>query len=664
MDLAPDAMPVTYANVTEYEGTPGANIGKTVYTYTDAPSDDFQAATLSGIPITYSFFFARGQLADKKIYLRTSGGSYQIVKDESSSFAAFPYRYYGSVGLAIGQANYNDGSLGGGSALPPGQEPDDYVSHSYPYSWYAIVAGDNLQTGATTKIYDINDTSKYVTSSSTYSYDDTTHLQLTSAAHTDSRGNTRTTASKYPYNYASGNPAIDTMVRHNMYAEAIEKTDTYTTSSGTTTTGAQLNLFKFGTQSGIVPSKISTLSVAQPLTDFTPSAVVSGSVTSDSRYKQMISFDDYDTKNNLTQYTPRNATPTAILWNYTYELPVAQIKNAPNYSTSVTSYAYTGFEADSKGGWTYSGTPLFDNTAPAGSYSYPLNAGAVTSGTIDNSRSYVLSYWSHGAAATVTYNGTGYTGASLRTANGWTYYEHQLPVTTGTPTISISGSVSIDELRLYPANAQMTTYNYDPSGLRSISDTKGANSYFEYDFLERLKNIKDWAGNIVKNYGYHMYDMGVGNQSQTGTFTRTTCPINTTPGSLTYTVPANRYYGTSQASANADAIYDMKLNGQIKANANCGCPPVIPVQVTNSTGITGYPITFSGISSPYNVPTGVSTIYVPTGTYTSVQVGPFGSGTYNFVMGTRPAQNGVHYATFTSVSIVTGSSDLTISITP
>jgi len=318
---------------------------------------------------------------------------------------------------------------------------------------------------------------------------------------------------------------------------------------------------------------------------------------------------------------------------------------------------------DNKGGWSYSGTPVVDATAPTGSYSYPLSSGSITSPGTDNVHTYILSYWSNAGPATV-YFGSGYvTGTSLISTNGWTYYEHVLPV--GNSYATVSGSVNIDELRLYPSNAQMTTYNYDPSGLRSISDTKGTNSYFEYDYLQRLKNAKDWAGNIVKNYGYHLYDQIFGNQSQTNTFTRNNCPFGTTPGSLNYTVPANKYYGSTLASANTDATYDLNLNGQIKANTNCGCPiTMISVQVNNTSGQASFPITFTGVS-PYYVPTGTSYISVPeNASYSSVQVGPLGSGTYNFSMGTRAAQNGVHYATFTSVNITPGSSDLTISIAP
>ncbi len=204
----------------------------------------------------------------------------------------------------------------------------------------------------------------------------------------------------------------------------------------------------------------------------------------------------------------------------------------------------------------------------------------------------------------------------------------------------------------------MTTYNYDPSGLRSISDTKGANSYFEYDYLQRLKNIKDWQGNIVKNYGYHMYDMGVGNQVQTGKFTSVNCTGGSISDTLIYTVPANRYYGTSQASANADAAYDMNLNGQIKANATCAC--LVPFVLTNnlSPAVAHIQVTFTGALT-YNVEfpaTGSKTFGFPAGTYT-VQIFPSGSfPNRKFTLGSRSPQTAPGY-TFTGVSITLGSNE-------
>jgi hypothetical protein len=657
-----DAATVVYPSVTEYIGTPGSNVGRTDYTFTDE-ADALLEASAAGNLVYLSSFYVRGHLLTKKQFINTGSG-YQPVELTTNSYTAFPATQYGNAGLAVSKQYFNEGSET--NPIPPGATtPDD--TNSYLAIYYGIISDDNYLTGTTTNVYDTKDTTKYTTATTTYDYDNQVHQQVTRSYHTDSRGNTEVVRTKYPADYAPGNAIIDSMVNRNMQAEAIEKYDTLKNAATgvNAVTQAQLNQYKSYTNYAIVPAKISTLSVVQPLTNFVPSTVTSGTLTSDSRYVQMISFDSYDSNNNLTQYTARNATPVSIAWNYLGELPVAMLKNSSLLAPDgYSNLYYTSFEADNTGNWAYSGTPVYDPTAPTGNLVYPLSAGNVTATNVPPSQAYVLSLWSNSGAPSV-YATSYLTATTYQSYNGWTYYEYQVPSNASAFTVTISGSTSIDELRMYPVNAQMRSYAYDPSGVRSLSDTKGSNAYFDYDYLQRLKDVKDWTGNILKNYTYHLNTQIVPNQAQSLSFTRNNCPPNTTPGSLTFTVPANKYYGPTQASANADAIYDMDTNGQIKANANCGCPvTMISVQVNNTSGVGSFPITFTGVPT-YYVNTGTTYISVPANSdYSSCQVGPLGSGTYNFTMGTRPAQNGVHYATFTSVNITTGSSDLTISIAP
>ncbi|MGN8068041.1 hypothetical protein [Mucilaginibacter sp. 22184] len=53
-------------------------------------------------------------------------------------------------------------------------------------------------------------------------------------------------------------------------------------------------------------------------------------------------------------------------------------------------------------------------------------------------------------------------------------------------------------------NAQVTTYTYDPLvGMTSSTDPKGETTSYEYDGFQRLMNVKDKDGNIVKHLDYH-----------------------------------------------------------------------------------------------------------------------------------------------------------------
>jgi len=99
-------------------------------------------------------------------------------------------------------------------------------------------------------------------------------------------------------------------------------------------------------------------------------------------------------------------------------------------------------------------------------------------------RSYVLSYWKK--------NGT-----------GWDYIQSTVNVTGGAYTISgITGQ--IDDLRFYPADAQMITYTYDLlKGLSAQSDANNMVTYYEYDSPGRLSNVRDADKNLLQHVDYH-----------------------------------------------------------------------------------------------------------------------------------------------------------------
>lgn len=63
---------------------------------------------------------------------------------------------------------------------------------------------------------------------------------------------------------------------------------------------------------------------------------------------------------------------------------------------------------------------------------------------------------------------------------------------------------NIDELRLYPKGAQMTTYTYQPLiGITSKCDVGNHISYYEYDAFSRLHRIRDHPG----AYNYNLFQL-------------------------------------------------------------------------------------------------------------------------------------------------------------
>ncbi|MEX6688860.1 DUF5977 domain-containing protein [Danxiaibacter flavus] len=312
---------------------------------------------------------------------------------------------------------------------------------------------------------------------------------------------------------------------------------------------------------------------------------------------QKINYNRYDASNgNLQQYTVNGQT-TSLFWDYNNQYNVAKITNA-----TYGDVAYTSFEAEAKGNWTFAGTPVNDNTAPTGKMCYSLTAGTMTKSGLNSVNEYVVSYWSKNGICTVSGSVSSLTG---NTVDGWTYYQHLVKNSTS---ISISGAATIDEVRLYPKNAQLVSYTYAPLvGITSECDAGNSIAYYDYDILSRLSLIRDAQKNIRKKFCYDF----AGNQTDCvektfknaalpTIFTRNNCSGSAVGSAVTYTVPAGKYTSTiSQADADAQAEQDANVNGQNYANTNGTCTSYnINFLATNNTNETITVLFVSTITGP------------------------------------------------------------------
>jgi YD repeat-containing protein len=242
----------------------------------------------------------------------------------------------------------------------------------------------------------------------------------------------------------------------------------------------------------IYPNKAQLINLSAPSLSFTNAAVSTNTLTKDSRYQDEATYTFGN--GNPQVVTGRDGLPNSFIWDYQQKEPVCKVSNA-----SIGLVAYTSFEADGTGNWSI-GSALRDNTGGiTGSQAYNLANGAISRNGLDVGKTYVVSYWSKNGS----YNVNGVAATSGRTVNGWSYYEHQVASPAG-GSVTVTGSGLIDELRLYPVNAQMTTYTYSPLlGMTSQCDVNNRVTYYEYDALGRLKDIKDQDGNIIKTIDYH-----------------------------------------------------------------------------------------------------------------------------------------------------------------
>jgi YD repeat-containing protein len=368
----------------------------------------------------------------------------------------------------------------------------------YDYSPYSIHAGFTHMSEKTTTHFVNN----VPTLSVVTKYEHNAHNQLTRETITGSRSNAHVTRYSYPSDYTgltASDPTtagVKKLLELNILDPVIEKTMWRQDNQG----NSQLISSQFNTFNPVKPLQESVLATEEqtPVSDFEVAFVEAGALTKDNRYRSQIAFEKYDDKGNILQQRKANDGSISYVWDYQNNYPVAEILNA-----EVSDVAYSGFEADGKGNWEFSTPPVADATAFTGNKVYKLTTGnSIVKSQMDNNKVYILSYWYKNPCVTVTGGTQSEVFISPITRNGWTYTQRKI---TGTQSIVIQGSdCLIDDLRLYPQHARMTTYTYDPviGSVTSATDNSGKTVYYEYDGLGRLSVIKNHNKDVVKKYSY------------------------------------------------------------------------------------------------------------------------------------------------------------------
>jgi len=494
---------VGYSQVAEYTVNPsgGVDNGKVVYNFVNTPDTTiyYGGLRLPGIPNMGNNL--NGELLSKITYKDIGSGVYWKVKEADSYYHTTNKSvYYSSKYQSSAFAGNPSGYCPGGTPVP-----NQGIAEFFP----SIKSERVLEDSTYNIVYDQNDTTKYVTTVNKSFYDNPLNYLLTRSKLTDSKGNIHVSKQTYPQDYIvsgglTNNAILDSLIGRNMVAETIEKRDSLYYAGNPTgyVTGASESRYRqlSANSNPMVLDKLYKLDIVGPVTNFVPMSVSGNTYNQDSRYRQLISFDTYDGSNNISQYTLLYQPSVSILWDYRAVSPIAQVKGAAQ-----TDIAYTSFEAQGTGNWTV-GSSARDSVTVAltGTKSYNLALGNISKSGLTSATTYVVSYWTKNSSPlTITGTITGYPVKGFTNSNGWTYYEHKV---TGQTTITLSGTGNIDEVRLYPQSAEMTSYTYNPlTGVSSINDARAGINFFEYDGFQRLVNIKDQYGNIVKNYTYHYY---------------------------------------------------------------------------------------------------------------------------------------------------------------
>lgn len=215
-------------------------------------------------------------------------------------------------------------------------------------------------------------------------------------------------------------------------------------------------------------------------------------------------FHAYDEEGNALDVSRGIGPHLAFLWGQNRSIPIAKVSNAAD-----GEIAYTSFEGDDMGNWNYSSNPN-TQTSKSGKRSHEINGLSIFApvnvslqpGT--SSKGFIVSYWKQGAAATVS----GSSAPDYTEADGdWTYYEHKIILTGTSNGVSVTGTGLIDELRLFPADAMMTTYCFDErSRLITTTDPNSRSNHYQYDGHNRLEEVRDFNGNLRQKVEYQLYN--------------------------------------------------------------------------------------------------------------------------------------------------------------
>jgi YD repeat-containing protein len=453
----------------------GSFIGyKTVYEKTDSAGDagltEYQFThekdlidNQSPFPPPYTLEVFRGQPL-KTSYFKRQGGSYVPV---SRTFYTYTSKIFDSLSTYCVKAKL----------IKPAVIDGQTVTSAPAYHWqyYDFAPAWSAVSSKTEKLYDLADTTRFIETITNYEYSPA-HFQLVNTSMANSQNQVVETKSYFTSDLTLSGVSEDArqlLLQRNVLNAVLKQEKKV---AGSTTEVLETRYKKFYGNNIVRPDSLK---------------LQRGSFAAETR----IEFTAYDSSGNLLSQKKSNDIPQSYIWDYQKSYPIAEILNA-----SEDQVAYTSFEAEGKGSWNFSGTPLADTNAPTGKKVYNLSNGSISK-TIDAAKTYVVSFW---ATASPTVSNATFQRTGL-TVSGYTYYEYR--TNASVTSVQISGTARVDELRLYPNDAQMKTYTYEPLvGTTTECDAGSRIRRYEYDGLGRLFIIRDTQRYILKKYLYKYHD--------------------------------------------------------------------------------------------------------------------------------------------------------------
>ncbi len=409
-----------------------------------------------------------------------------------------------------------------------------YPNHYFNFGQYQVISQPYFLDSKVVEQYNLGDETKKIVTTTEYQYDPD-YLQLKQVKQTDSEGTEWTTKFSHITDYydvlseslnAAGNHAywhsnnsketlaLLGMLASHQHSVVLEKIVSRKRASDAQSSviSAELMLYQWPPSDPLSARPYQSLQLAtdQPLSDFNPLVVTKTgedlyTITYDNRYIPLTTWDKYDENSNVLQQKGGDEVPVSYLYSYENSLPMAQAINA--YHSQI---AYTSFEAPDEGipfispdkdgnfEWEHD-----DNQFHAEGYT----GNQSFNGEIERKDlppgQYILTLWAKQKSGSSSTNIT-VNGSNTKTAGtDWKYLEWSLTFTSSSDLIIHTNGNVIDEVRLIPVGAHMTTFTYDPLiGITSQTDENNLTTHYGYDDFNRLKLVKDQHKDIRQRYKY------------------------------------------------------------------------------------------------------------------------------------------------------------------
>ncbi|WP_207516101.1 DUF5977 domain-containing protein [Longitalea luteola] len=473
---------VAYEHVTEEK----AGNGKTVYTYSGfGSSPDIHGNSIDAEKSPYSPFTSksleRGLLKEIKVYDNN---------DQINPVSYETYEYTANPGFSNDfiRSVYSKGISLFGETVTNVIEGTAYKHFLYPYQNIIKTSG----------IRDKN-TGKYLITVENLTYDTdpvpNNDNQLKETLRTNSKGESIKITYRHPLDFVAQAP-YTTMVEKNQVQALVEQAEYKNGTSFLQSTRTNFNYWGDN-----------TWGINNANSIIVPQTIEQKVLNNNPEVKHRYSY--YDSRGNILTQSKENDFPKTYVWDYNRSFPVAEVVNADKNAVYYTSFETSFVDAEGSGNWFCASSAITgDASSPTGKSCLNLSGTVVNAYGLNSGKRYRLSYWYKSGSSVTPSMGTHSNIITGPTKNGWTYTEREV---TGTQQLQLAGTGYIDELRLHPVEAQMTTYTYDPLiGMTSSCDQNNQVTYYVYDDFGRLSMVKNHDNNILKMYCYN-YQGQLGN---------------------------------------------------------------------------------------------------------------------------------------------------------